>query len=167
MQFALRTPTPRINRDSCARRCGVTAKRPSISSRSTVSAGGETLDDGRRIGLAEALLGLCGFRVVDVVETDSELVASAPTRVFCGSYRERAEPPVPRTSASRGSHPNARSERRRGHDAGWVTTPVRTSDCRGLAPETGNGHWVPLAVVARNVVDIHPRLSLRGECGAV
>jgi hypothetical protein len=46
------------------------------------------------IGLAEALLGQPGFRVVDVVETDSEVVVSiesTATRVFCRGCAKRAE----------------------------------------------------------------------------
>lgn len=50
------------------------------------------MDDG--IGLAEALLGLPGFRVLDVLETDSEVIVvveSTVTRVFCRGCGERAE----------------------------------------------------------------------------
>jgi transposase len=46
------------------------------------------------IGLAEALLGLPGFRVLKVVETDCELVVSVEStevRVFCRGCGERAE----------------------------------------------------------------------------
>jgi transposase len=47
------------------------------------------------IGLAEVLLGLPGFRVVDVVESDAEVVIWVETtavRVFCASCGVRAEP---------------------------------------------------------------------------
>jgi hypothetical protein len=45
-------------------------------------------------GLAEALLGLPGFRVLEVVETDVELVVTIETtadRVGCGGCGVRAE----------------------------------------------------------------------------
>ena len=46
-------------------------------------------------GLAEVLLGLSGFRVLDVVEDDSEVVIgveTTATRAFCRSCGVRAEP---------------------------------------------------------------------------
>jgi transposase len=48
-----------------------------------------------RIGLAEVLLGLPGFRVLDVVEGDAEIVIrveTTATRVFCATCGVRAEP---------------------------------------------------------------------------
>ena len=50
------------------------------------------MNDG--IGLAEALLGLPGFRVLDVTETDSEVVMAIETtavRVACRTCGVRAE----------------------------------------------------------------------------
>jgi hypothetical protein len=50
------------------------------------------VDDG--IGLAEALLGLAGFRVLDVIETPAEVVIEIETsadRVGCPSCGVRAE----------------------------------------------------------------------------
>src|SRR5215217_7615751 len=47
------------------------------------------------IGLAEVLLGLPGFRVLDVVEDDNEVVVrveTTVTRVFCETCGVRAEP---------------------------------------------------------------------------
>ena len=51
------------------------------------------MDDG--IGLAEALLGLSGFRVLEVSEPDVEVVIvieTTATRAFCMSCGTRAEP---------------------------------------------------------------------------
>jgi len=51
------------------------------------------MDDG--IGLAEALLGLSGFRVLDVIEDEAEVVIRVETttaRVFCRTCGVRAEP---------------------------------------------------------------------------
>jgi hypothetical protein len=47
------------------------------------------------IGMAEELLGLSGFRVLDVVEHDAEVVIrveTTATRAFCRSCGVRAEP---------------------------------------------------------------------------
>ena len=54
----------------------------------------ETPDDERRYRPAEALLGLPGFRVLDVTETDSEVVMAIETtavRVACRTCGVRAE----------------------------------------------------------------------------
>ena len=57
----------------------------------------EIPDDGRRyrLGLVEALLGLPGFRVLKVTESDVELtvvIETTPSSVACTTCGVRAEP---------------------------------------------------------------------------